>query len=222
MAYIRRKINSKFSYLNVTQHTRQYEHETSGADFELELWILSKTERLSFVFQAKKIIKDYNSYCNKLNYKNGEDRQIDVLTQYAKDMKRLPFYLFYSPSDTDTTLLCMRNDAAETALFMADVETVNRLTKDFKNRRLSKNKILENTNPFHCLFCCPYATIDFTQYLKVYFPNLIDYYFPDDNEVPPYVLSIADNELGDVANLIEENNLSVFRNVGVLDLRYEN
>jgi len=34
-----RKLNDRFNYLSVAKHTKQKENPTSGADFELELWI---------------------------------------------------------------------------------------------------------------------------------------------------------------------------------------
>ena len=48
-----RKLNKKFNYLTVNKHTRHFENKESGADFELELWILTKRNNISFVFQAK-------------------------------------------------------------------------------------------------------------------------------------------------------------------------
>ena len=49
-------------------HTKVEESKT-GADFEIELWILHSGKAIPFLVQAKKIIKKTNSYCkNSLNY----------------------------------------------------------------------------------------------------------------------------------------------------------
>ncbi|MEQ8908714.1 MAG: hypothetical protein RIC95_05950 [Vicingaceae bacterium] len=216
-----RKLNKKFNYLSVDKHTRQFENKVSGADFELELWILTKSNNLSFVFQAKKIIPEYNAYCSKLNYKNGTQRQLDVLINYAKSIKKLPFYLFYSPSDNKTKTKCPQNNILNSALFITDAYSVNNLTVRFKGKRLSKNRILEETNPFHCLFCCPLFDDVFTDYFTEYFPTLAENHSFDNTAIPNYVNAIANNELQDVAGLIEQNNLTVYRNIGVLDLRKE-
>jgi hypothetical protein len=216
-----RKLNKKFNYLNVDKHTRHFENKVSGADFELELWILTKSNNLSFVFQAKKIIPDYDAYCSKLNYKNGTNRQLDVLINYAKLKNKLPFYLFYSPADNNTKTKCPRNNILNSSLFMTDAYSVDNLTVNFKGKKLSKNRILDETNPFHCLFCCPLSDNEFATYFSKYFPNLSENHSFDNPEIPNYVNAIANNEIQDVVGLIEQNNLTVFRNIGVLDLRKE-
>jgi len=215
-----RKLNKKFEYLNVKKHTRHFENKVSGADFELELWVLSKKNNLSIVFQAKKIIPNYNAYCSKLNYRNGKIRQLDTLKKYAKTNKKIPFYLFYSPADKNTNSMC-GNKIYKTALFMADAYTVDDLTKKYKNKKLSKNTILHETNPFHCLFCCPLTKHSFIDYFQHYFPKVMENNSLENNEIPSYVLAIANNELGNISELIERNNLNVYRNIGVLDLRDE-
>jgi len=55
-----RKLDSRFNYLSVAKFTKEVENKTTGADFELELWIISKRFPLPFVIQAKKIIPDFN------------------------------------------------------------------------------------------------------------------------------------------------------------------
>ena len=215
-----RKLNKKFNFLNVEKHTRHFENKVSGADFELELWILTKSNNLSFVFQAKKIIPDYNAYCSKLNYRNGGNRQIDVLINYAKTKNKLPFYLFFSPVDEDTSPMC-NHMINKTALFMADAYTIDDITQKCKNKKLSKNTILEKTNPFHCLFCCPLTEYSLLDYIQTYFQKVMDNFSSENNKTPSYVYAILNNELGNETELIEKNKLNIYRNIGVLDLRDE-
>lgn len=217
-----RKLNNRFNFLNVDKHTRFKENTESGADFELELWIVTRSQSLSFVFQAKKLVEEFNSYRSKLNYKNGALRQIDVLKKFAQDNKKLPFYLFYSQPNTDTVTRCPRNRIDNTALFMTDAYTVDNLITEFDGHSLSKNTILSTTNPFHCLFCCPLAQGNLLKYIDRYFPEIFQENIQfDSNELPTYVELILNNELENIDEIISQNNLSVFRNIGVLDLRNE-
>jgi len=215
-----RKANANFKFLNIEKHTRHYENKTSGADFELELWVLKKNNSFSFVFQAKKLIHDYDGYWRKLNYKKGSTRQLDMLINYSKKHKKLPFYIFYALDDKNTWPLCKGSNIHKTAIFLTDAQTIDDVTVQYKKRKLSKDKILEYTNPFHCLFCCPLLnkTNGLHDFLREYFPRSLDFYFPD-QEVPNYVYSILSNEFGDIRRLIDKHELYMFRNIGVLDLR---
>jgi hypothetical protein len=217
-----RKLNNKFNFLNVKKHTRQFENSISGADFELELWILSRKQSLSFVFQAKKLLKNYNGYTNKLNYQNGANRQVDVLINYARSVRKIPFYILYAQPNNSTRTICPLNEIEKTALFMTDAFTIDKLTVNFQNRRLSKDRILQETNPFHCLFCCPITRDSLTEYLKRYFPTLTQQeMLYETNEIPNYVEMIASNEIQNIEEFILQNELTRFRNIGVLDLRKE-
>jgi hypothetical protein len=216
-----RKLNEKFNYLDVKKHTRQKENKISGADFELELWILTYEYNISFVFQAKKLLDDYGSYYSKLNYQNGKIRQVDMLIKFAKSKNRLPFYILYTQPNNATITQCPMNKIEKTALFMTDAHTIDSFTSVYKNRPLSKNKILEKTNPFHCMFCCPLAIDDFKQYFKNYFPNIDENAELFSEDIPNYVNMIANNEFQNIDEVISQNELFVYRNIGVLDLRKE-
>lgn len=216
-----KKLNNKFNYLSVDKHTRIKENSISGADFELELWILHRGRNTSFVFQAKKLIDNYNSYRNKLDYtpRKKTTRQIDTLINYAKTKNKLPFYIFYSQPNSTTKPKC-NFTIANNALFMTDAYTVlNIISSCTPRTRLSKNNILNQTNPFHCLFCCPLSIDNISSYISAYFPNINENHNLDNQETPNYVYQIADEQVGDVDSLIKENDLNIFRNIAVLDLR---
>ncbi len=216
-----RKLNKKFNYLNVEKHNRHFENFVSGADFELELWFLYDNQTLSFVFQAKKIFKEYDGYTGKFNYQNGNLRQIDVLIDYATANRKLPFYILYSQPNNDTRTKC-NNDFQDKAIFITDAITINNFTQNFRNRRLSKNRILSDTLPFHCLFCCPLMELNVEKFLNVYFGDIADNFYPNENNnTPEYVIQIANNEIQNIDSIINDNNLNRFRNIGVLDLRTE-
>ncbi len=77
-----KEFDPRFKCIVTKTHTRQEEHDTTGADFDLELWILTNTKPVSFAVQAKKFIKPHNSYVSKLKYpKNSE--QIDKLLSHS-------------------------------------------------------------------------------------------------------------------------------------------
>lgn len=211
-----RKLNKKFNYLSVEKHTKYKEHNFSGADFELELWILTNNNAISFVFQAKKLLKNYNSYNSKLSYKNKSQSQIDKLITYSKSKKKLPFYIFYSQSDKGTLTKC-NFEVFKTAVFISDAFSVKILINS-KIKNLSKNRILKETNPFHCLFCCPLFDKSIIEYLKNYFPNAYEI-FDGNSEIPNYVNLINENNINNPLDIIRDNGLSVYRNIGVLDLR---
>lgn len=52
-----RELDKRFSYINTSTFTRQEENMRTGADFELELWLVGKKSHYTLVFQAKKFIK---------------------------------------------------------------------------------------------------------------------------------------------------------------------
>jgi len=213
------ELDSKFKYINVEKHSKEKENKISGADFELELWILTPKYNISFVFQAKKLIKTYDAYRSKLDYKNGKKRQIDTLINFAKSEKKLPFYFFYSKSDDKTITKCPTIEINKTALFITDAYSVNNLINTHKRKHLSKNEILKLTMPFHCLFCCPLYIDNIGEYIKPIFPAIRDNIKMKSLDIPPYVSKIATGNIQDLNSFILQNNLYRYRNIGVLDLR---
>lgn len=76
-------LDSRFRYIKVKTFTRQEENTSTGADFELELWVVGKTKFLPLLFQAKKFLKPFDSYQQKLNYPNNKQKQLATLLAYA-------------------------------------------------------------------------------------------------------------------------------------------
>ena len=69
---------------NVETHTRHKEHYVTGADFDIELWILSNTKKVSLAVQAKKFIEPKNFYVSKIKYPKNSSGQINKLLAYAR------------------------------------------------------------------------------------------------------------------------------------------
>ena len=79
-----RELDSRFKYINVATFTRQEESTTTGADFEIELWLVGNKFHFPLVFQAKKFVKPNDSYVTKLNYPSKTQGQLTTLLAYAK------------------------------------------------------------------------------------------------------------------------------------------
>ena len=220
-----RELDARFKYINVSTFTRQEESKTTGADFDIELWLVGNKSHFPLVFQAKKFVKPNDAYVTKLNYPARTQGQLTTLLAYAKAKKRLPFYVIYSVPDPDTKTMCCGKDT-DTAIFMSDANTIKNFADGKYGKRVSKNKLLKETNPFHCIFCCPLSQDG--DYFTSYFSALTEgaEAEPRDNEELPNYVSMLLNgrtlELGKEETLafINQNELSKFRTVGVYDMRF--
>lgn len=218
-----RELDARFKYINVATFTRQEESATTGADFEIELWLVENKFHFPLVFQAKKFVKPNDSYVAKLNYPAGTQGQLTTLLAYAKTQKKLPFYVIYSVPDSNTKTMCGGVDTADTAIFMADAHTIKKFADGKYGKRVSKNKLLKATNSFHCIFCCPLSQGG--DYFRSYFSALTEGADPRENEVLPNYVSMLINgrtlELGkeETLALINQNELRKFRAVAVYDMR---
>lgn len=213
-------IDIKFRSINVSSFTRQQENKVSGADFEMEIWLVGSRLSYPLVFQAKKITKPYDAYVNKLNYPdNNKKSQMNTLLNYASKNRKIPFYTFYSIPDEKTKAMCLHNDVDDCGVFMAHAKVVEEFADGMHGRKVSKNDLLGISNPFHCIFCCPIA---FRGYFEKYFPS-IDGEFKELNipEYVNYLLSAHDQEMSEkrIETLIEEYGLRKFRHIGVYDMR---
>lgn len=232
-------LDKRFRYVNITTFTRQEESLRTGADFELELWLIGNAYCLPLLFQAKKFVKPFDSYVNKLNYPKGTQGQLSKLLSYAKAKNRLPFYIYYSFADSNTRVNCIRNNTdyptaggncaenakVDTGLFISDAFTVKEFADRTHGIRVSKNAILEKSSPFHCIFCCSLYDIEgylYNKYKKLYveigisqniYSSLPDYV--------SYMLNGGTNQIDkhSLLLMINQYELELYRNVAVYDLR---
>lgn len=149
-----RLLDSRFKYINVRLCTRQEESLTTGADFELELWLIGQTECVPLLFQAKKFLKPFYSYVQKLNYRDSTQSQLSKLLSYATANKLLPFYAIYTAGGTAEPLCAGRSDP-ETGVYMIDALTIKDFADAKHGRKLPLSALIARSNPFHCMFCCP-------------------------------------------------------------------
>ena len=52
-----RELNSRLNFIDVSAFTKEEENKRTGADFELELWLVQRGQAVPLLIQAKKFIK---------------------------------------------------------------------------------------------------------------------------------------------------------------------
>ena len=218
-----RDLDKRFNYINISTFTRQEESATTGADFEMELWLIGKSYRFPLLIQAKKFVKSFDSYVNKLNYPNGTQAQLSNLIRYSLSRNLLPFYLFYSLADSATQIMCPFNDVNQSGIFMADAYTIKDFADGLHGKRISKNALMKSSNPFHCIFCCP-LSLDGNYFIH-YFPKLArSSNFEEGKQLPDYVSLLLGGRIEEIGvderrSLLEQNELYRYRKIAVYDLR---
>ena len=149
-----RILDARFNYVNIKTFTRHEEHATTGADFELELWLVGRSQCIPLLFQAKKFTQPFGGYVRKLNYPDNSQAQLQKLLSYAASRRLLPFYSIYTDLPANMPLCGGRSDL-ETGIYMIDAETIKTFADGLHGRKISLADLLRRSNPFHCMFCCP-------------------------------------------------------------------
>lgn len=215
------ELDKRFRYLSMRTFNHDEESTTTGADFDLELWLVNRKFHVSLAVQAKKFIQPNDSYVRKLRYPNNTKNQMSTLLSYAKSNAKLPFYFIYSIPGQGASLLC-NNGAHDGAVFMADANVMEEFADGKHGKRVSRDDLLAKSNPFHCLFCCPLGPTG--GYLRTYFPEAAAMGVERPNEeLPVYVRRILDGETRIAAHRDGQRPSNEgwdhFKAVGVYDLR---
>jgi len=206
-----KEINKNIVHVNLQKFSRNEESKVTGADFEVELWIVEDTKGIPLVIQAKKAIEDFDGYCRKLNYfpSNRDERQVTTLIKYCEKNGKLPFYLFYAviPDSSSFKLKCEGYPwkKGDTCLILVDAYSVKRIADNCeKNKKLHKTEILKEGNPFCCLFCCPLTSKSsdnplifpslggIKRYLSKYYPLVVEKSKGILQQIPKYVLLLKE------------------------------
>lgn len=222
-----RELDKRFNYLRVTPFNHYAESTATGADFDLELWLVASTFQVSLAVQAKKFIRSSDSYVTRLRYPNGTKAQMDKLLDYARTQGRLPFYFIYTLPQATTKPKCngkngLARPVEDGAIFMAHAHVMEQFADGKHGKRVSRDKLLAASNPFHCMFCCPVAGTRF--YFDRHFANVAGQVAEKKVELPSYarrLLDAARNSDGRWVELepSEREQLRAFRAVGVYDMR---
>lgn len=222
-----RELDKRFNYLRVTPFNHDEESLTTGADFDLELWLVGNSFQISLAVQAKKFIKRSDSYVTRLRYPKGSKAQMDKLLSYAKSRGSSPFYFIYTLPEATTISMCggrygLVSKADDGAVFMADAHVMENYANGKHGKRISRDQLLSVANPFHCMFCCPLAGSE--AYFNHYFPVASGLPPRRKVEVPSYVRRLLDSAKDSNPKHValepaERDGLQAFRIVGVYDMR---
>lgn len=216
------ELDERFKYLTVTPFDRDEESSTTGADFDLELWLVGRTFHASLSVQAKKFIPQNGSYVRKLRYPNNTKAQMNTLLAYSKAKQRSPFYFIYTVPEVTTKHQCHRLPGPQAGgVFMADAFTIEDFADGKHGNRVSRDNLLSVAKPFHCLFCCPLAADG--DYLSHYFPRVRTSARGDMTDLPSYVNRLLESSEVDRQSVVleeaERESLRAYRHIGVYDMR---
>lgn len=151
-----RILDKRFNFCNIYKHSRRAEAR-SGVDIELELWIIKNGQAVTFAFQAKKLVKDFNQYKSMFCYPNRTKEQINKLIEYSKKQNQIPAYLLYGHHSfqyPENSFQSRKNVLpSPCSIFIKDAYSIN--SEFIENRicKLSRDEILAKSKPFHDLFC---------------------------------------------------------------------
>ncbi|WP_124607270.1 DUF6615 family protein [Burkholderia sp. Bp9142] len=214
-----RELDKRFNFIRVYPFNHEEESSRTGADFDIELWLVGRERHIALAVQAKKFVKRADSYVAKLRYPRSTKNQLNTLLSYAASNNRQPFYFIYSLPDSPPHIRCKGGHKGLGAIFTADAREINEYADGKHGNRITRDKLLEITNPFHCIFCCPFAHE--YHYFDHYFSNSRDSQineYKDNESLPIYVRQIMQE--GDTPVDIDEyESLRQFRLVGVYDMR---
>lgn len=203
-----KEVDPLFKCLRATPHNSHKEHHISGADFELELWILGNKKTVSLAVQAKKFIKAHDSYVSKIKYPKNTSEQIDKLIRYSenKENSRIPVYFLYSVPLASKTLC--KHHYKNSGVFVASAYEMKAFSQSKSRTELSLDKILDKSHSLACYFCHDKSEeSEFFRYLGI--NENVD----SDVTIPNYVHDILN---GRVSNT---NLPKAFRWIAVYDLR---
>ncbi len=191
-------LNKKVKFIKSKRLHSKKEESKTGADFEIELWIIGTKKALPFLIQAKKIIKDTNQYCsNTLNYKKGKHpKQYDALIDKAGKSKMIPLYLFYTKTKMNKSIyVSLASDVRTLAISCA-----------IKPRTIIKrDQVLDISRNLSKLCCLSIRSkIQFLKGDDSYKNNFVTL-----NNLPPYIKKYLQGINDEVSS----------RNIAIIDMR---
>jgi hypothetical protein len=207
-----------FHYMKARSFSRFDESTMTGADFEMELWIVSDTGSLPLLFQAKKLTKPFAGYWQKLAYPRSTKQQLSMLFAYSQQVGRLPFYVFYADDDDSRGSGCSCGATCDSAVFMADARAIKSLVDATPRLRISKADLIDASSPFHCLFCCPLRNVGYMSLLVEFMQSVQSV---ARSPLPQYAKGLLDGTPPEKIEWRGEQELLQARLVGVYDMRLE-
>ncbi len=155
-------LSQSFFQLQFESFTKNQESKVSGADFELEIWLIGAEYSLPLVIQAKKISSEHKAYRSAFRYPKDTKHQIDTLLNYARTRKKVPLYIFYSQPisydkkpigyDNQTSRHIYRK-SSDGGIYIAYAMDIMKFANRKPRAKVSKTEILNKCINFHDLFC---------------------------------------------------------------------
>ncbi len=115
---------------------------------------------MPLLFQAKKLVKPFDSYMRRLRYPNGSNRQLRLLLKYARQTRRHPFYALYAIPDHTGGPGCPCVGAGNGGVFVVHASAIRGFANGLHGKRVSKGALLGAGEPLHCWFCCSSFLVD--------------------------------------------------------------
>lgn len=200
-----KKIDKRFHCVETKTHSRYKEHHVTGANFDLELWILENNRTVSFAVQAKKFLEKHNCYASSIRYPNNSSQQIDKLLSYSKSENKIPVYFLYSvPFESKTRC---RNHYKDSGVFLVSAHDMKKFSQLKPREELSLDTILDKSHSLSCYFCHDKSGENgLFRYLGLNEDS------DNDIAIPDYVSNILNG-------ILNTNLPKIFRWVAVYDLR---
>lgn len=215
-----RELDNRFNYVRVHPFNHEEESSRTGADFDIELWLVGPRHHVALAVQAKKFLKRTDSYVTRLRYPGGTKSQMNTLLSYAASTNRLPFYFIYSVPPPTSRTTCPRNAGGLGAVFMGHARRFEEYADGKHGKRITRDQLLGLTNPFHCIFCCPLSQNgNYFDHFDHYFGVPGEERQQHNNEsLPSYVRQLL--QQGDEPIDIQQGEAPrQFRHVAVYDMR---
>ncbi|MEY4978156.1 MAG: hypothetical protein RLZZ352_426 [Pseudomonadota bacterium] len=212
-----RELDKRFKYIRLHPFNHEEESSRTGADFDIELWLVGRSHHVALAVQAKKFLKRTDSYVARLRYPRGTKSQMNKLLSYASKSNRIPLYFIYSTPSATAQTMCPGKAGSPGAVFMGHARRFEEYADGKHGRWITRDQLLRITNPFHCMFCCPFA--QHGDYFDHYFGVLSEERQRYNNEsLPNYVRQLL--QQGDVLiDIQKEEAPRQFRHVAVYDMR---
>lgn len=214
-------VDQNFKYLKAEPFTRLEESEITGADFGLELWLVGRSTHLSLVIQAKKFVKRYGSYLGKLRYPGNTGRQLNALLSYAGKHRHTPLCFIYTTPESISILRC-GGSAIDDGVFIADAKAIRVFANAGNGSRISRDMILSECYPLHCLFCCYLLSTKCGSAESCQDGGIMTD-AKSNSEPPKHVQMLLEKQQSapgnSVLEIIPSSQMGLFRRLGVYDMR---
>ncbi len=192
LAWRLKKVHRTFRCAHVVQSTRAREHRVTGADFEMDLWMIGRSRSLSLAVQAKKLPGDFGGYARMLRYGEPPRQQMRTLMAYAKRENKVPAYMFYSGGHGVPSEDMLGSVAVPTGVFLQSAKVSELMSLGLFGKNLSRSTLLSNSSSFHRLFCHGTDASGFESTFEAIFGLPVGERSISSSEVPRYVVRLLD------------------------------